>query len=132
MGVPLSWLREYVDLPAGLTGRELAAELIAAGLEVETVDAAGADLTGPLVIGKVLAIEELTEFKKPIRWCQVDVGNPEPQNLICGARNFGVGDVVAVVLPRPVLPGGFAVGARQTHGEPAEGLISSMRQMGIR
>ncbi|MCW2937643.1 MAG: phenylalanyl-tRNA synthetase, beta subunit [Actinomycetia bacterium] len=131
MRVPLSWLREYVDLPAGLTGRELAAELIAAGLEVETVDAAGADLTGPLVIGKVLAIEELTEFKKPIRWCQVDVGNPEPQNLICGARNFGVGDVVAVVLPGAVLPGGFAVGARQTYGKLSEGMICSMREMGI-
>ncbi|HXA62067.1 MAG TPA: phenylalanine--tRNA ligase subunit beta [Streptosporangiaceae bacterium] len=131
MRVPLSWLREYVDLPAGLTGRELAAELIAAGLEVETVDAAGADLTGPLVIGKVLAIEELTEFKKPIRWCQVDVGNPEPQNLICGARNFGVGDVVVVVLPGAVLPGGIAVGARQTYGKLSEGMICSMREMGI-
>jgi len=75
MRAPLSWLREYVDLPADVTGRDVAAKLIASGLEVETVDQLGAGLEGPLVVGRVLAIEELTEFKKPIRWCQVDVGD---------------------------------------------------------
>src|SRR6266700_3061553 len=99
MRVPLSWLREYVELPGEVTGRDLAAKLIAAGLEVETVETPGADLTGPLVVGQVQAIEELTEFKKPIRYCQVDIGNPEPQNIICGARNFAVGDKVVVVVP---------------------------------
>ncbi len=38
MRVPLSWLREYVELPAGVTGRELGEKLVRAGLEVETVD----------------------------------------------------------------------------------------------
>ncbi|WP_106398597.1 phenylalanine--tRNA ligase subunit beta [Actinocorallia populi] len=129
MRAPLSWLREYAALPADVTGRELAAALIAAGLEVETVETA--DITGPIVTGRVLAIEELTEFKKPIRWCQVDVGNAEPQNLICGARNFAVGDVVVVVLPGAVLPGGFAVGARKTYGRLSEGMICSLRELGI-
>ncbi|WP_460364946.1 phenylalanine--tRNA ligase subunit beta, partial [Actinocorallia lasiicapitis] len=129
MRAPLSWLREYVALPDGVTGRELAAELIAAGLEVETVETA--DITGPLRTGQVLTIEELTEFKKPIRWCTVDVGNAEPQNLICGARNFAVGDKVVVVLPGAVLPGGFAVGARQTYGKLSEGMICSLRELGI-
>ncbi len=78
MRVPISWLREYVELPAEVTAREVARKLIAAGLEVETIDELGADLTGPLVVGRVLAIEELTEFKKPIRYCQVDIGNPDP------------------------------------------------------
>ena len=52
MRVPLSWLREYVDLPAGVTGRGVAEKLIRAGLEVETVEES--DLTGPLVVGKVI------------------------------------------------------------------------------
>ncbi|GAA0966741.1 phenylalanine--tRNA ligase subunit beta [Actinocorallia libanotica] len=129
MRAPLSWLREYAALPAEVTGRDLAAKLIAAGLEVETVETA--DITGPITTGRVLAIEELTEFKKPIRWCQVDVGNPEPQNLICGARNFAVGDVVVVVMPGAVLPGGFAVGARKTYGKLSEGMICSLRELGI-
>ncbi|MGP3927521.1 phenylalanine--tRNA ligase subunit beta [Streptomyces sp. 8N616] len=135
MRVPLSWLREYVDLPAGETGRDVQAKLIAAGLEVETVEQLGAGLKGPLVVGKVLAIEELTEFKKPIRWCQVDVGTAngtgEPQNLICGARNFAVGDKVVVVLPGAVLPGDFHISARKTYGKTSEGMICSAAELGM-
>lgn len=135
MRAPLSWLREYVELPAGVTGRALAAELIAAGLEVETVEQAGADLSGPLVVGEVLAIEELTGFKKPIRYCQVDVGDAngtgEPQNIVCGATNFAVGDRVVVILPGGVLPGGFQIGARKTYGHLSEGMICSVSELGI-
>ncbi|HET6636014.1 MAG TPA: phenylalanine--tRNA ligase subunit beta, partial [Streptomyces sp.] len=135
MRAPLSWLREYVDLPADVTGRDVAAKLIASGLEVETVDQLGAGLEGPLVVGQVLAVEELTEFKKPIRWCQVDVGDAngtgEPQNLICGARNFAVGDKVVVVLPGAVLPGGFKISARKTYGKVSEGMICSAAELGM-
>ncbi|MFR9754271.1 phenylalanine--tRNA ligase subunit beta [Streptomyces sp. TR06-5] len=135
MRAPLSWLREYVDLPAGETGRDVAARLIEAGLEVETVDRLGAGLKGPLVVGRVLVIEELTEFKKPIRYCQVDVGDAngtgEPQNLICGATNFSVGDKVVVVLPGAVLPGDFVISARKTYGKVSEGMICSARELGM-
>lgn len=135
MRAPLSWLREYVEVPAAETGRDVAAKLIAAGLEVETVDRLGTGLKGPLVVGEVLAVEELTEFRKPIRYCQVDVGDAngtgEPQNLICGARNFEVGDKVVVVLPGAVLPGGFAISARKTYGRVSEGMICSAAELGI-
>jgi phenylalanyl-tRNA synthetase beta chain len=131
MRVPLSWLREHVELPAGVTGRALAAKLIAAGLEVETVETAGHDITGPLVTGRVLGIEELTEFKKPIRYCRVDVGNPEPQGIVCGARNFAEGDLVVVALPGAELPGGFKIGARKTYGRVSEGMICSVAELGI-
>lgn len=133
MRAPLSWLREYVELPAGETGRDVAAKLIEAGLEVETVEQLGAGLKGPLVVGKVLAIEELTGFKKPIRYCQVDVadanGTGEPQNIVCGAVNFAVGDKVVVVLPGAVLPGGFAISARKTYGKVSEGMICSAAEL---
>lgn len=133
MRAPLSWLREYVDLPAGETGRDVAAKLIEAGLEVETVERLGAGLKGPLVVGKVLAIEELKEFKKPIRYCQVDVGQAngsgEPQNIVCGASNFRVGDKVVVVLPGAVLPGDFAISARKTYGKVSEGMICSAAEL---
>ncbi|MGI5202081.1 phenylalanine--tRNA ligase subunit beta [Spirillospora sp. CA-108201] len=135
MRAPLSWLREYVELPAGVTGRALAAELIAAGLEVETVERAGADIAGPLVVGEVLEIEELTGFKKPIRHCQVDVGDAngagEPQSIVCGASNFAVGDRVVVILPGGVLPGGFEIGARKTYGRMSAGMICSVTELGI-
>ncbi|MFB4304173.1 phenylalanine--tRNA ligase subunit beta [Actinomadura sp. NTSP31] len=135
MRAPLSWVREHVELPAGVTGRDLAAKLIAAGLEVETVERAGADITGPLVVGEVLAVEELTGFKKPIRYCQVDVGDAngtgEPQNIVCGATNFEAGDRVVVILPGGVLPGGFQIGARKTYGKVSEGMICSVTELGI-
>ncbi|GAA2394352.1 phenylalanine--tRNA ligase subunit beta [Streptomyces glaucosporus] len=135
MRAPLSWLREYVDLPAGETGRDVAARLIAAGLEVETVEQLGAGLEGPLVVGRVLAIEELSGFKKPIRYCQVDVGDAngtgEPQNIVCGATNFAVGDKVVVILPGGSLPGGFRIGARKTYGKLSEGMICSASELGM-
>ncbi|PBC65166.1 phenylalanine--tRNA ligase subunit beta [Streptomyces sp. Tue6028] len=135
MRVPLSWLREYVDLPATETGRDVQAKLISAGLEVETVEQLGADLKGPLVVGQVLTIEELEGFKKPIRFCTVDVGTAngtgEPQEIVCGARNFAVGDKVVVVLPGAVLPGNFAIAARKTYGKTSHGMICSGDELGM-
>ncbi|WP_405020390.1 phenylalanine--tRNA ligase subunit beta [Kitasatospora sp. NBC_00070] len=135
MRVPLSWLREYVDLPAGESGRDVAARLVRAGLEVETVEQLGADLKGPLVVGQVLSIEELAGFKKPIRHCFVNVGDAngtgEPQEIVCGATNFAVGDKVVVVLPGAVLPGPFPIAARQTYGHTSAGMICSARELGM-
>ncbi|MFF4570046.1 phenylalanine--tRNA ligase subunit beta [Streptomyces sp. NPDC001410] len=135
MRIPLSWLREYVDLPATETGRDVQAKLISAGLEVETVEHLGADLKGPLVVGQVLTIEELEGFKKPIRFCTVDVGQAngtgEPQEIVCGARNFAVGDKVVVVLPGATLPGGFSISARKTYGKTSHGMICSTEELGM-
>ncbi|MFI1210805.1 phenylalanine--tRNA ligase subunit beta [Streptomyces sp. NPDC020802] len=135
MRVPLSWLREYVDLPATETGRDVQARLVSAGLEVERVERLGADLKGPLVVGRVLTIEELEGFKKPIRFCTVDVGTAngtgEPQEIVCGARNFAVGDKVVVVLPGAVLPGDFAIAARKTYGKTSHGMICSGDELGM-
>ncbi|KUM99974.1 phenylalanine--tRNA ligase subunit beta [Streptomyces yokosukanensis] len=135
MRVPLSWLREYVDLPATETGRDVQEKLVSAGLEVETVEQLGADLKGPLVVGQVLTIEELEGFKKPIRFCTVDVGRAngtgEPQEIVCGARNFVVGDKVVVVLPGATLPGGFSIAARKTYGRTSHGMICSGDELGM-
>ncbi|WP_432940488.1 phenylalanine--tRNA ligase subunit beta [Kribbella sp. CA-253562] len=130
MRVPLSWLREYVELPDGVTGRQVAEKLIRAGLEVETV--VESDLTGPLVVGKVLSYEpEPQKNGKTIRWCSLDIGKDEPQWVVCGASNFEVGDLVVVVLPGAVLPGGFAISARKTYGHVSAGMICSSSELGL-
>ncbi|MFK4090883.1 phenylalanine--tRNA ligase subunit beta [Kribbella sp. NPDC020789] len=130
MRVPLSWLREYVELPAGVTGRDLGEKLVRAGLEVETVEES--DLTGPLVVGKVLTYEnEPQKNGKTIRWCSLDIGADEPQWVVCGAHNFEVGDLVVVVLPGAVLPGGFAISARKTYGHVSNGMICSSTELGL-
>jgi phenylalanyl-tRNA synthetase beta chain len=136
MKAPLSWLREYAALPGDLDGRTLADALIRAGLEVETVEQVGADVTGPLVIGKVLAYEvEVHSNGKSIRWCQVHVGRHNDssgsRSVVCGAHNFEVGDVVVVALPGAVLPGGFGISARKTYGHVSDGMICSAKELGL-
>jgi phenylalanyl-tRNA synthetase beta chain len=136
MRAPLSWLREYAALPDDLDGRALAEALIRAGLEVETVDQVGVEITGPLVIGKVLAYEvEVHSNGKSIRWCQVDVGSHNDssgsRSVVCGAHNFEVGDTVVVALPGTVLPGGFGISARKTYGHVSDGMICSGRELGL-
>ncbi len=132
MRAPLSWLRELADLPADVDGRALAERLIAAGLEVETVDRPGHDVTGPMVVGRVLELaDEVHKNGKTIRWCQVDVGEDEPRGIVCGALNFAVGDLVVVALPGTVLPGGFEITARKTYGHVSDGMICSTRELGV-
>jgi phenylalanyl-tRNA synthetase beta chain len=135
MRVSVSWLREYVDLPADLPADDLEQALVDLGIEVESVADLRASVTGALVVGEVLEIEELTGFKKPIRFCRVDVGaangTGEPQEIVCGARNFAPGDRVVVILPGGVLPGGFAIGARKTYGRNSHGMICSAKELGL-
>jgi phenylalanyl-tRNA synthetase beta chain len=135
MRVSVSWLREHLALPADITGAELELALVSLGIEVESVDDLGATVRGSLVVGRVLSVEELTGFKKAIRFCRVDVGaangTGEPQEIVCGATNFAVDDLVVVILPGGVLPGGFEVGARQTYGHNSDGMICSARELGI-
>ncbi|MFD0821888.1 phenylalanine--tRNA ligase subunit beta, partial [Micromonospora zhanjiangensis] len=135
MRVSLSWLREHVDLPADLAAEDLEAALVELGVEVESIVDLAGTVTGPLVVGEVVEVEELTGFKKPIRFCRVDVGaangTGEPQEIVCGATNFAPGDRVVVVLPGGVLPGGFAIGARKTYGRNSNGMICSARELGL-
>lgn len=131
MRAPKSWVAEFVDLPAAITDQEIADALVRVGFEVEEVIIQGADLKGPLVVGKVLVIEELKEHKKPIRYVELDCGEGQSRFVICGAQNFKVGDLVVVSLPGAVLPGGFAISARETYGKTSNGMICSSRELGL-
>ena len=131
MKVPLSWLSEYVDLPVNLSLSDIEEAFVSVGFEVEGVQEQGRDLCGPLVIGKVLTIEEVVGQKKPIRYVGLDCAEPEIRYVICGAINFGIGDLVVVALPGAVLPGGFAIAARQTYGHISNGMICSARELGL-
>jgi phenylalanyl-tRNA synthetase beta chain len=139
MRVPLSWLAEYVDLPGDATPDSVMAQLVKVGLEEE--GSHGYDVTGPVVVGKVLEFTpEEQSNGKTIRWCQVQVaptgekaadGGADIRGIVCGASNFEVGDKVVVCLPGAVLPGPFPIAARKTYGHVSDGMLASGRELGI-
>jgi phenylalanyl-tRNA synthetase beta chain len=149
MRVPVSWLREYVDLPDDLSTADLAARLTAFDLKLEEIVSSG--ISGPLVVGRVLAlVKEEQKNGKTINWCRVDVGpHNDPsvpdapgddvpsRGIICGAHNFVEGDLVVVSLPGTVLPAlakfipGGQISARKTYGHVSDGMICSGAELGI-
>lgn len=132
MLIPLSWLAEYVDLPELAGPHEVAADLVKVGLEEESM--IESDITGPLVVGKVLTKEpEPQKNGKVVNWCSLDVGrgDDDPQWIVCGAHNFEVGDFVVAALPGAVLPGNFAISPRKTYGHVSAGMMCSSAELGL-
>jgi len=132
MRVPLSWLREYVDVAPEATAEDVLASLVSVGFEEEDVHRF--EVSGPVVVGQVLEMTgEPQTNGKTINWCQVDVGeaNGGVRGIVCGAHNFGVGDKVVVTLPGAVLPGPFPIAARKTYGHVSDGMIASARELGL-
>ncbi|MCC3269863.1 phenylalanine--tRNA ligase subunit beta [Arthrobacter gengyunqii] len=146
MRIPLSWLREYAQVPADATAEDVMAELVKVGLEEEDVHRPTDELSGPIVVGQVLSKEpEPQKNGKTINWCSVRVvpeGTEQTltgdgidpsgvQGIVCGAHNFEVGDKVVVTLPGAVLPGDFRISPRKTYGHVSAGMIASVRELGI-
>ncbi|WP_431840712.1 phenylalanine--tRNA ligase subunit beta [Gordonia hongkongensis] len=133
MRAPQSWYTEVLragDPQWSATTDEIDAGFVRVGFEIEDIEAF-LEITGPLVIGRVETIEELTEFKKPIRFCTVAVGEDEPRGIVCGARNFAEGDLIVAALPGVVLPGPFEIASRKTYGRVSDGMICSVSELGI-
>ena len=133
MRAPLSWLREYVRVDA--TAHEIARRLNVSSLEVERVIDVGVDDTGDnlsfLRVGKVVVADKHPNADK-LQLCQVDVGEGEPRQIVCGAWNFGVGATVAVGLPGVLLPGFPApLDERPLRGELSRGMILAEDEIGL-
>ncbi|MDO4241865.1 MAG: phenylalanine--tRNA ligase subunit beta, partial [Microbacteriaceae bacterium] len=139
MRIPLSWLNTLVPLKPGHTASDVHAALVRVGFEEE--DLHKFDVTGPVVVGQVLEREpEEHSNGKIINWCQVRVapegeqaadGGADVRGIICGAKNFEVGDKVVATLPGAVLPGGFAIAARKTYGHVSDGMLASAKELGL-
>ncbi|WP_296205909.1 phenylalanine--tRNA ligase subunit beta [uncultured Corynebacterium sp.] len=137
MLISQGWVTRVLDAQNpdwSVSAEELDSGFVRVGFETEGY-AALPETTGPLVIGRVEEIEELTGFKKPIRYCQVNVGEAngtgELQGIICGARNFREGDLVVVALPGAELPGGFKIAARETYDHISNGMLASAAELGF-
>ncbi|QWC85196.1 phenylalanine--tRNA ligase subunit beta [Nocardioidaceae bacterium] len=139
MRVPFSWLRELVELPEGTTPEQVAEVLTSLGLKLEVIHGSG--VSGNLVVGRVLSAEPETHKNgKTVNWCRVDVGShndpadgdvPASRGIVCGAHNFGPGDLVVAALPGTTLPGDFHIAARKTYGHVSDGMICSTTELGL-
>ncbi len=126
MRISLQWLSEYVDLPAP---EELARRLTAVGLEVEAVERTGAELAG-VVVARVIASERHPNAEK-LSVTRVDRGEGEPLQIVCGARNYQVGDLVPLATVGTVLPGGTRIERAKLRGVESLGMLCSARELGL-
>ncbi|WP_226526276.1 phenylalanine--tRNA ligase subunit beta [Metabacillus niabensis] len=128
MFVSYKWLAEYVDL-SGITPDELAEKITRSGIEVEGVDVLNDGIKG-VVIGHVVEKEQHPDADK-LNKCQVDLGNGELTQIICGAKNVDKGQKVAVATVGAVLPGNFKIKKAKLRGEVSNGMICSLQELGI-
>jgi phenylalanyl-tRNA synthetase beta chain len=126
MRISLKWLSEYVDLPAP---EELARRLTAVGLEVEAVERLGAALDG-VVAARIVASERHPDAEK-LSVTRVDAGRGEPLQIVCGAKNYAVGDVVPLATVGTTLPGGQRIERARLRGIESFGMLCSERELGL-
>jgi len=127
MKIVLSWLREFV--PVELPLDDLVAVLGDLGVPVESVTPIGDDLTG-VVVAKVVEIDAIKGADK-IRRVVVDAGADETVQVVCGAWNFEVGDLVPLATVGTVLPGDFQISRRKMKGVESAGMLCAPDELGL-
>ena len=127
MKISLSWLREYLrtDKPAA----EIARIITDAGLEVGAIESNG------VAIPKVVAAQILESVQHPnadrLSVCKVDDGSGTPRQIVCGAKNYKVGDKVPLAQPGAVMPGDFKIKVGKLRGVESEGMMCSSKELGL-
>src|SRR4249919_3074242 len=133
MKIPVSWLREYVEV--GATTREISERLAISTFEFERISYRGVpDVDGNLGLYRVGLVLEAGKHPNAdrLQLCTVDVGEGEPRQIVCGAWNFGAGATVAVALPGALLPGAEQpLGEAKLRGELSRGMILSEREVDL-
>ncbi len=127
MRVPLSWLRDYVDLQ--LTPEQLAERLTLLGMEVKGIEAWGSDWRS-VVVGELLTVEK-HPYADRLHLTTVSVGSGEPLHIVCGANNIEPGQRVPVALPGAVLPGERRIERTEKMGIASEGMLCSGDELHI-
>src|SRR6266540_4916152 len=144
MRISLNWLSEYVDVPPAddlpqggpdaergfaASAELLARRLTAVGLEVEAVERTGANLSG-VVAARILASEKHPNAEK-LSVTRVEAGKGEPLQVVCGAKNYQVGDVVPLATVGTTLPGGTSIAQAKLRGVDSFGMLCSAKELGL-
>ena len=127
MRVPLSWLREFVDVD--LTPERLAERLTLLGMEVKGIERWGEDWRN-VVVGELLSVERHPRADR-LSLTRVTVGDGEPLEIVCGATNIAAGQRIPVALPGAVLPGDRRIERTEKMGVVSNGMLCSGDELGL-
>lgn len=128
MLVSLNWLKQYVDID-GIAAEELAEKITRSGIEVDAVIDRSKGMTN-VVVGHVVSKEKHPDADK-LNVCQVEVGEGDIRQIICGAPNVAAGQKVIVALPGARLPGGVKIKKAKMRGQESNGMICSLQELGV-
>jgi phenylalanyl-tRNA synthetase beta chain len=127
MQISEAWLRSYVN--PDISTQELVAQLTMSGLEVDSVEAVADKFSG-VVVAEVLAVQQHPDADR-LRVCQVNVGEPEPLQIVCGASNVRAGLKVPAALIGAELAGDFKIKKSKLRGETSFGMLCSAKELGL-
>ena len=128
MNLSRNWLNEFVDLH-DITDKQFNDEMTLSGSKVETIERLDESLKN-VVAGKILSMEKHPDSDH--MWvCQLDVGREEPVQIVTGAWNIHVGDLVPAALHKSVLPGGVKIEKGKLRGVPSNGMLCSLKELGL-
>ena len=127
MNLSRKWLQEFVDLEAN--DKEFAEAMTLSGSKVELTHDLGAEISN-VVVGKILSMERHPNSDH--MWvCQLDVGWDEPVQIVTGAWNIHVGDLVPAALHKSTLPGGVKIEKGKLRGEVSNGMLCSLKELNL-
>ena len=122
------WLNDYVDLH-DISDKEFNDAMTLSGSKVETIERRDAELKN-VVVGRVLSMERHPDSDH--MWvCQLDVGQAEPVQIVTGAWNVHVGDLVPAALHKSVLPGGVKIEKGKLRGVLSNGMMCGLSELGL-
>src|SRR5581483_12198803 len=127
MNVSLNWLREFVALPN--TTQELVDLLTLAGVEVEAVHERGANIPNVVVAQVLESVQHPNADRLSV--CKVEDGTGSPKQIVCGAKNYKVGDKVLLAHAGAMLPGDFKIKIGKLRGVESQGMMCSSKELGL-
>jgi phenylalanyl-tRNA synthetase beta chain len=127
MKFSVNWLREFVELPPNV--EQLADLLTMAGIEIETIESRGANFD-QVVVAQIQQSKQHPNADR-LTVCIVDDGSSRARQIVCGAKNYQVGDKVPLALPGAELSGGLRIRESRLRGVDSEGMLCSAKELGI-
>ncbi|MBS5344019.1 MAG: phenylalanine--tRNA ligase subunit beta [Clostridium sp.] len=127
MNLSMKWLKEFVDID--IKPRDFSEAMTISGSKVEGYEIEGSEISN-VVVGKILSIVPHQDSDHLVI-CQVDIGESEPIQIVTGASNLTVGDLVPAALNNSTLPGGVKIKKGKLRGVESNGMLCSLGELGL-